>query len=98
MRFVDRGISSRVPLPVDILNQPDADIGAIADGQSLGWQQFYVQPRGQSVEQPYIVADSGGNLVLFALLRHAPNELVRATFKSSDGKTILDALETTAVH
>ncbi|MDM0117536.1 hypothetical protein QTI66_36090 [Variovorax sp. J22R133] len=97
MRFIDRGLAAKLPLPVDLLNQADNDLGAIADGQNAEWRSFYVRPRGQS-DEPYLVSNSNGEIVVYALLRHAPNELVRAYFKTPAKTTVLAGVDTIAVH
>jgi len=98
LRFVDRGLAARDPLPVNQLSNPDADIGAVPLGLSSNWRDFLVRPRGQQIEQPYIVASDSGRIVAFALLRHAPYEVIRVDLKAGGKATVISGVTVAAMH
>lgn len=97
LRFVDRGLAAHDPIPLAALATPAADIATMPD-RTTSWQSMYVTPLGQSVEQPYVLGPSGEGLVAFALLRHAPYEVVRIEISRKEKLPHIAAVEIVAMH
>ena len=98
LRFVDRGLATEVPIPLAQLGTPNGDIGTVAEGIPDNWRNFYVTPRGQSNEQPYILGAKSGWMIAFVLLRHAPYEVVRIALKRDAKFAVVTGVDILDLH
>lgn len=97
LRFVDRGLAARNPMPLADLASPETDIATVP-GRTAGWQSMYVTPLGQQYEQPYVLGSDNGSLVAFALLHHAPYEVLRVTISREDKSPRIVRVDILAMH
>ena len=97
LRFLDRGRSAHNPMPVADLSIPGVDI-ATGPGRPSAWQSMYVTPLLQTVERPYVLGTDDNYLVAFALLRHAPNEVLRVAILRDGKQPRLVGVDILAMH
>jgi hypothetical protein len=97
LRFIDRGLAARNPMPLADLASPGADIANVP-GRAAAWQFMYVAPLGQRIEHPYVLGSDDGALVAFALLRHAPYEVLRVAISRGDHSPRIVRVDILAMH